>query len=71
MDFGKALEVLKQGGKVTRTGFYNENIWIELQVPDTHSKMTKPYLYMVKYEDKFPVDLSCESILAEDWEVIK
>jgi len=71
MNFGQALEALKDGKKVTRTGFKNPNISIELQVPDEHSKMTKPYLYMNKYDDKFPLDLSCESVLAEDWEVVK
>ena len=40
-----------------------------LQRPDENSKMTKPYLYMTKNEgsDVFPLDLSCESVLAEDW----
>lgn len=71
-DFGfeKALEIVKAGGKVTRRQFVNRNttaIYIMAQYPDENSKMTKPYLYMVKGEDKFPVDLSCESIFAEDW----
>lgn len=67
MNFGQALEILKKGGKVTRCGWNNPNIWLELQIPDEHSKMTLPYIYMVKNESKFPCDLSCESILAEDW----
>ena len=66
-DFGWALRVLRRKGKVTRTGWDNKNIWLELQVPDEHSKMTKPYIYMVKYDDKFPCDLSCESLLENDW----
>ena len=66
-DFGLALCKLKKGMKVTRTGWNNPDIWIELQVPDEHSKMTEPYLYMVKGDKKFPCDLSCESVLATDW----
>lgn len=69
-DFGWALQRLREGAKVTRIGWKNPNIWIELQVPDDRSKMTKPYLFMVKYEDKFPTDLSCESILSDDWEEV-
>lgn len=71
MNFGQALEQLWQGKRLTRLGWKRPDFWIELQIPDEHSKMTKPYLYMVKNEDKFPTDLSCESILAEDWYVVE
>lgn len=67
MKFGQALELLKQGKKVTRTGWNRREFWIEAQFPDENSKMTMPYLYMVKFNQKFPTDLSCESIMAEDW----
>ncbi len=70
LSFGLALEALRKGLKVTRTGWGNSGIWLELQVPDEHSKMTKPYIYMVKGDDKFPCDLSCESIMADDWRLV-
>jgi hypothetical protein len=70
MDFGGALNALREGKKVTRTGWNNSSIWLELQIPDEHSKMTKPYIYMVKGDDKFPCDLSCESILGVDWVIV-
>lgn len=70
-DFGMALEALKNGKKVTREGWNNPSIWLELQRPDINSKMTLPYIYMVKGENKFPCDLSCESVLAEDWKIIE
>lgn len=74
--FGCAIKALKEGKKVTRLGwsnklFNNPHVWLELQVPDENSKMTLPYIYMVKAEDKFPCDLSCESYMAEDWTVIE
>lgn len=69
--FGMALEALKRGDKVTRTGWNNSTIWLELQRPDANSKMTEPYIYMVKGEKKFPCDLSCESIMAEDWIIVQ
>lgn len=75
--FSRALELLKEGKVVTRMGWNNPNISVHLQVPDENSKMTKPYLYMEKSfqnteetvggVDRFPLDLSCESIMAEDW----
>jgi len=70
LNFGEALEALKLGKKVTRKGWSNKDIHLELQVPDKNSKMTKPYIYMCKYKDKFPCDLSCESIMGEDWVII-
>ncbi len=71
MNFGQALEALKGGKKVTRKGWNNPAITIELQVPDANSKMTLPYIYMNKGENKFPCDLSCESILGEDWGIVE
>lgn len=70
-NFSMALFQLKQGKKVARRGWNNPNIWLELQRPDANSKMTMPYIYMVKYDNKFPCDLSCESIMAEDWQVVE
>jgi hypothetical protein len=68
MNFGQALDLLKNGKKVTRKDWNRgRDISLELQVPDAHSKMTKPYIFMNKDNDRFPCDLSCESILAEDW----
>lgn len=82
MNFSQALEELKKGAKLTRTQF-RDTCYIMAQYPDENSKMTKPYLYMVKKakaniknmevevpEERFPVDLSCESLFAEDWYII-
>lgn len=75
--FGKALEWMWDGEKVTRKGWNNPNIWLEIQTPDENSKMTEPYIYMCKttrepYQTetttkRFPSTLSCESLLADDW----
>lgn len=70
MDFSLALNRAKVGAKIARESF-RDTCYIMVQNPDTGSKMTKPYLYMVKGEDMFPVDLSCESIFAEDWYVLE
>lgn len=74
-NFSKALELAREGKKISRVQF-RDTCYIQAQFPDENSKMTKPYLYMVKkvkdsnIVDKFPVDLSCESIFAEDWYVV-
>lgn len=64
--FDKAIVLVKEGKAVSRVQF-RDTCYIKGQFPDEHSKMTKPYLYMIKGSDKFPVDLSCESIFANDW----
>lgn len=72
MDFGQALVLLKAGKKVTREDWNRgRNIYLEIQFPDENSKMTKPYIYMTKDGDRFPCDLSCESLLAYDWLLVK
>jgi hypothetical protein len=78
MDFGDALKHLKanahdKNAAITRKGWYNTEArpMVKLQVPDQDSFMTEPYLYMKKTRDgkevRFPLDLSCESMLATDW----
>lgn len=46
MNFSQALDALKLGSKVARSGWNGKGIFIELQVPDAHSKMTHPYIYI-------------------------
>ena len=68
-NFEWALGMMRQGKFVRRTGWNNDSIRVGIQMPDENSKMTKPYLFMQKGDDCFPLDLSAESIFAEDWEL--
>ena len=47
LSFSQALEYLKQGYKLAREGWNGKGIYIEIQYPDEHSKMTLPYIYIV------------------------
>lgn len=74
MDFSQALLEAKNGKFVTRSQW--KNISVGVQFPDAHSANTLPYLYMVKttengFRHRFPLDFSCESIFAEDWEIVE
>ena len=83
--FGHALDLLKDGEAVTRENWYGSAARpvVKLQTPDENSKMSLPYLYMEKFVPdntlvlgnhkvvRFPLDLSCESLLAEDWMLVK
>lgn len=68
MNFGQALALLKAGYPVTRAGWNGKNMWIRAQIPDEHSKMTLPYIYMSTAQgDLVPWVASQSDLFAEDW----
>jgi len=74
MNFGHAIDLLKQGSKVAREGWNGKGLWLELQVPDKYSKMTLPYVYINYPSDavntpnaRVPWLASQTDMLAEDW----
>ena len=77
MNFGNALNGLKTGHKVARQGWNGKGLWLELQVPDAHSKMTLPYIYINYPNDaintpgaRVPWLASQTDLLAEDWVLV-
>jgi hypothetical protein len=71
MDIGEAVNVLRKGGMVTRSGWNGKNMWLQLQVPDARSKMTLPYVFMVTARgDLVPWLCSQTDLLATDWETV-
>lgn len=79
--FSWALSELKRGRKLRRKGWHGKGIWIALQRPDEHSKMTLPYLYIVTenlqsdntdaLRGTAPWLASQTDLLAEDWEIVE
>ena len=68
INFSDALNLLKLDRRVAREGWNGKGMWIELQHPDSHSKMTLPYIYMKTVDgDLVPWLASQTDILAEDW----
>ena len=68
MNFGTALEYAKQGGRISRDGWNGRGMYVELQKPDEHSKMRRPYLFMKPVDgDLVPWVASQSDILADDW----
>lgn len=71
MTFGEAIVALKGGNIVSRAGWNGKGMWLKLQVPDTHSKMTLPYIYMkTAQDDLVPWLASQTDVLAEDWGLV-
>jgi hypothetical protein len=70
MDIGQATAFLKSGERVARAGWNGKGMYLELQIPDAHSKMSLPYVYMKTADDKMvPWLCSQTDLLAEDWQV--
>ena len=70
MDIGWAVEELRKvKGRVRRSGWNGKGMWLELQKPDDHSKMTMPYVFMSTAQgDLVPWLCSQTDLLAADWE---
>ena len=77
MTFGQAIEALKQGNHVCRKGWNGKGLWLEIQTPDAHSKMTLPYIFMSYPADakttpgaRVPWLASQTDVLSADWMVL-
>lgn len=82
-DIGYVVRAMKMDPtrKFRREGWNGKGIYTMLQVPDEHSKMTLPYIYIVTNDlesdnPKAPRGLcpwlaSQTDILAEDWDEVE
>ena len=77
MNFSDALHEIKIGSKVARSGWNGVGLWLEIQIPGDHSKMTLPYIYINYPENtkttpgaKVPWVASQTDILADDWLIV-
>jgi hypothetical protein len=70
-DFGWALNQLRRGDKVTRTGWNGKGMWLSLQTPDANSKMNRPYIYIrIVCGELVPWCPSHSDLLGTDWSVV-
>ena len=74
---GWAVNALHSGARVRRAGWNGKGMHLELQVPDEHSKMERPYVFIKPpygadgYESGGLVPWICSQtdLLADDWEL--
>ncbi len=81
MNFGLAISKLKAGDRMRRSGWNGKGIFIELQCPDEHSKMTHPYIFIDTTglqtdnesapKDRVPWLASQTDMLSDDWEIVE
>jgi hypothetical protein len=80
MNFGEAIESLKNGERVARKGWNGRGVFIKLQRPDNFSKMTHEYIYIDTTElqtenpyapkDRVPWIASQTDMLSDDWVIV-
>lgn len=67
--FSEALALLKAGHKMTRTG-WNGKHTIQMQLPDSRSANTLPYLFITTEKGaRVPWVASQTDLLASDWQI--
>lgn len=72
LNFGHALEALKSGKKIARSGWNGKSMWLNLQTPDENSKMSLPYIYMfTACKNQVPWLASQTDVLANDWCIVE
>lgn len=70
-NIGWAVGMLQEGRRLARHGWNGKGMYIELQVPDEHSKMTLPYVFMKTADGKLvPWLCSQTDLLADDWQIV-
>lgn len=70
--FEGVLPDLKEGKRVYRNGWNGKGMYLELQTPDEHSKMKRPYIYICPVDGELvPWVASQSDLLADDWKVLE
>ena len=70
MNISEAIEEMRAGHALARDGWNGKGQYIQLQVPDVHSKMSLPYIFICTVDKKFVPWLASQTdILADDWQI--
>ena len=71
MDFGGAIHTMRGGKKVARQ-VWPRGVFLMIQYPDDHSKMTSPYIYVNDdVDEQMPWSPQQDDMLTEDWEIVE
>ena len=69
MTFGLAIEALKLGDKVARTGWNGKDMWLAIQ--DNCVEMDQSYIFIRSASGDYVPWLASQSdVLSEDWEIV-
>ena len=71
MNFGQAFNEIREGQYSMRLPNWSEDVRIKSQIPDEHSKMSAPYLYVESRYGRVPWKETFIELYSNDWVVIK
>ena len=66
LSFGKAIELMEDGCKV-KLPKWAEDVFISIQQPDAHTKMTAPYFYVTSRFGVVPWIPTMIEMLSKEW----
>ena len=69
LPFGEAIKALKNGQSV-KLPYWGDDVYLSLQVPDEHSKMTHEYIYVTSRYGLVPWVATQVEILSDSWEIL-
>lgn len=64
--FGLAVEAMKKG-LIVVLPYWSDDVFLSIQMPDEHSKMTSPYIYVTSRFGTVPWVATQIEILSEKW----
>ena len=70
LTFGLAIEALKKGLKV-RLPYWGEDVYLTIQFPDEHSKMTHEYIFVTSRFGLVPWVATQIEMLSDNWQVVE
>ena len=69
VNYGLAIEAMKMGMKA-RLKHWSKEVFICIQFPDEHSKMTAPYFYVTSRYGLVPWNATQIEQMSDEWEIV-
>ena len=69
LTIGEAIQSMRNGLKV-RLPHWSDDVYLSIQVPDGHSKMTHEYIYVTSRFGLVPWVATQIEILSNSWEIL-
>ena len=69
MNFGQAFNEIREGQHGMRLPNLSEDVIVKSQIPDAHSKMSAPYLYVESRFGRVPWKETYVELYSNDWVV--
>lgn len=71
MNIGQAVEAMRSGARVARSGWNGKGMWIALHEANHNETMTEPFVYMRTAQGcLIPWLCSQADLLAVDWTIV-